>query len=599
MTRETKLDLINEMSTFNSRLLTTVSSHKLPALFIGISLIFLLIALPLNLFLLSQQSHIRSGAQSFQQTQGAIYFGVYTKASGTNQIPLTTFEKDAGKKVSIVHVGYYGWPSAFPASELTLIRNHGAIPLITWISNSDKLADITAGKYDKYITNFAKAAKLWRYPFFLRFDHEMNGNWYGWSEKVNGNTQGQFIPMWRHVHDIFTKIGANNVTWVWCPSNNRTGQRPFDVFYPGDAYVDWTCMDGYNKYDGPQGSNPWLSFGDIFSSSYEILTTQVAPTKPIMIGEDASTEDSRDTTRKAAWFTDLLTIQLPQNFPLIKAYVLFNVYHPQDQSFDYRIESSHQAQIAFQQGISSSYYAANTFSSIYCSKGYCPIPPPKFSSPTPIPQPSLSLTPTIPLSPSSSPSISPTIQPSTTSGNTTSISLTICPHGLGNCGDNTNPSSQGNTTPKHSTRIVTVIFKNLANIPVATESGTVTYVPASQSFQGILDVPNLPSGQYLITIRTNGFLGKQLPTITTITPGASLQLPEAFLTSGDSDNNNQLTILDYQALLSCFDTKVHDPSCIAPITDQNSGADINDDGIVDGVDYNIFIREILVQQGAD
>ena len=52
--------------------------------------------------------------------------------------------------------------------------------------------------------NSPKQAQEWGHPFFLRFDWEMNGFWFPWSEGVNGNKPGEFVAAWRHVHDIFT-----------------------------------------------------------------------------------------------------------------------------------------------------------------------------------------------------------------------------------------------------------------------------------------------------------------------------------------------------------------------------------------------------------
>ena len=102
-----------------------------------------------------------------------------------------------------------------------------AIPFFSWSSQSIpsgldepdfQLADVIAGSYDSYIREFAEGARDWGHPFFLRFDWEMNGNWFPWSEGVNGNQSGEYVAAWRHVHDIFTAVGATNVTWVWCPN---------------------------------------------------------------------------------------------------------------------------------------------------------------------------------------------------------------------------------------------------------------------------------------------------------------------------------------------------------------------------------------------
>lgn len=172
------------------------------------------------------------------------------------------FEARAQKKMSILHWGQpwkmNGSYQMFYAPWFDNVRNHGAIPLIDWSSwhlgsgvnqPEFKLSSITNGVHDAYIRQWALDAKSWGHPFFLRFDWEMNGNWqFPWSEQLNGNQPGDYIVAWRHVHDIFTQNGVTNVTWVWCPNISSPTTRPMASLYPGDAYVDWTCLDGYNKY---------------------------------------------------------------------------------------------------------------------------------------------------------------------------------------------------------------------------------------------------------------------------------------------------------------------------------------------------------------
>ena len=102
--------------------------------------------------------------------------------------------------------------------------------------------------------------------------------------------------MWRHVHDVFTAQGATNVTWVWCPNIQGPKSTSLAEMYPGDSYVDWTCVDGYNW--GTDQGNEWQTFNQIFAGSsyngwyntYQLLQ-QLAPSKPIMIGETASSEN--------------------------------------------------------------------------------------------------------------------------------------------------------------------------------------------------------------------------------------------------------------------------------------------------------------------
>ena len=88
-------------------------------------------------------------------------------------------------------------------------RNYGAIPFFSWSSSATpeashqhyfRLANIINGRFDPYIREFAEEAREWGHPFFLRFDWEMNGFWFPWSEGVNGNKAGEYVAAWRHVH---------------------------------------------------------------------------------------------------------------------------------------------------------------------------------------------------------------------------------------------------------------------------------------------------------------------------------------------------------------------------------------------------------------
>jgi beta-mannanase len=226
------------------------------------------------------------------------------------------------------------------------------------------LSAITSGMHDAYIRQWATDAKKWGHPFFLRIGWEMNGGWFPWGEQAEGNHSGEFAPMWRHVHDIFTEVGAGNVSWIWCPNVDYAEGTPIDQLYPGDAYVDWTCMDGYNKGSSGNDNGKWKSFYQVFKKTYDQLLA-LAPDKPIMIGETSSMETGGS---KADWITDALTTQLPVNFPKVKAMVWFN-WNVDDA---WGIESSGSALSAFSRGIASPYYAANEFSALDKS----PIPGP-------------------------------------------------------------------------------------------------------------------------------------------------------------------------------------------------------------------------------
>lgn len=311
---------------------------------------------------------------------GQQFGGLSAPASWT---PVVDFEdRDSGGKApSVLHFGGGHWYSttcggycAFPADLMTATRSHGAIPFYDWGSDGQPDespftdAQIAAGAQDRYITEWAQAAKAWGHPFFLRLDWEMNGSWTPWGVGSSGTTPSDFVAMWRHVHDIFTGVGATNVTWVWCPNlDYKSSLPPFSSLYPGDAYVDWTCLSGYNA------GVPWMSFHDLYAASYAGLTA-VAPDKPVILGEVASTEHGGS---KAQWITAMLA-DLPVSFPRVHGFLWYDrlTQGPGPYS-DWPIESSPASSAAFARAIANPRFAGARYAD-FASAG--PIAPPALSA---------------------------------------------------------------------------------------------------------------------------------------------------------------------------------------------------------------------------
>jgi hypothetical protein len=310
---------------------------------------------------------------------GPIYWGatIGSHLTGT-QAPwdmnaVAKFEENTRKKASMVQ---FFQPFAqcnpscsfykFPTNPMESVRLHGSIPVLAWSSQSIpstnnepdfQLSDVIAGRYDAFLREFATKAKEWGHPFFLRFNWEMNGKWFPWHEGVNGNQTGESAQAWRHVHDIFTAVGATNATWVWCPNVEYAGSTPLAGLYPGDAYVDWTCLDGYNWGTNPSKPDQWKSFGQLYKTSYQKITETIAPSKPMMIGEVASTEYGGS---KAAWIKDMLG-RIPTEYTKIRALLWFDKL---DDGMDWPVESSSGATAAFAEGIQNPAYLGNSFAGL-------------------------------------------------------------------------------------------------------------------------------------------------------------------------------------------------------------------------------------------
>jgi len=287
-----------------------------------------------------------------------ITLGAYVNGAPWDPAPLDTFTSLVGAAPAIV-MWYEGWGltsrGEFDPNRPELVTARGAVPMVTWMpweheGGPDQpafaLRTIIAGSHDAYIRRWAQAASGWGKPLYLRFAHEMNGNWYPWSAGVNGNTSAEYAGAWRHVHDIFVEERATNVRWVWSPNVLDQGSGPFAEMYPGDAYVDWVALGGYNR--GPTHVyNTWRSVVEVFGYSYELLTALT--NKPVMIAETASTEVGGS---KSDWITMGFLAEIPTRLPKVRAAVWFH----EDKETDWRVNSSPASLVAFRQVVRSPTY---------------------------------------------------------------------------------------------------------------------------------------------------------------------------------------------------------------------------------------------------
>jgi hypothetical protein len=244
-----------------------------------------------------------------------------------------------------------------------------------------KLTNITNGNFDADIHRWANEIKSFPYTILFRPMGEMNGNWLPWAcgnvlaevAPVNGNSPEDYIPAYQHVHDIFEAEGVTNVEWVWAP--NRDGpinestpgtaiaQYTFDTYYPGDEYVDYIGIDGYNWGNEYEWSN-WQDLGEVFGYSYDVFrngTVNSNPKPKLMIAEMSSTENGAPVgSSKASWITDAYNAWLPYRFPDLVNVTWFS----EAGDVDFRITSSTESQNAFLTAMQSLYdrsYFTNYF----------------------------------------------------------------------------------------------------------------------------------------------------------------------------------------------------------------------------------------------
>jgi hypothetical protein len=202
------------------------------------------------------------------------------------------------------------------------VYDNGSIIMLTWEPAGLTTVDISSGAHDAYLYQMAQNMRDYRsgVEIWVRPMHEMNGNWYSWGVGDSAvNTNETFITAWRHIHEIFQSANAGNVKFVWNINHHPVGAGADYVgSYPGDAYVDYAGMDGYN-WGTSQSWSTWTSFYSTFKMAYDAITA--ATTKPIVIGEWASAEKGGD---KAAWITDAFNEIKSGDWPQIEVLVWFH-----------------------------------------------------------------------------------------------------------------------------------------------------------------------------------------------------------------------------------------------------------------------------------
>jgi hypothetical protein len=255
------------------------------------------------------------------------YLGVFREGAPQNMAFITSFEKTFNKKPSMV-MWYTDYSSDFPLEGCKNVYAYGAVPHIVWQpwiwgdEEKIKLDNIISGEWDRYIEKWAKSAAAFKKTIFIRWGHEFNIEKYPWCIGNNNKSPEKYIKAYRHVHDIFTKAGANNIKWVWCfnnyPSPNANWNN-WDLAYPGDEYVDWIGIDGYN-WGTTQSWGGWQSFKEMFRDQIREASKN-HPGKPVMIAEFGSAEEGGN---KAQWIKDI-PFDLKTSMTQVKAIVLFDL----------------------------------------------------------------------------------------------------------------------------------------------------------------------------------------------------------------------------------------------------------------------------------
>lgn len=281
-----------------------------------------------------------------------VLFGAFDSELPASLDGVVRLEATIGTTLPLIQI-YTAWgdkpEQQFPAQLTTAIWDLGSVPVVTWepwladfesgkhpqIALRDArdrhgLAAVAHGDYDFYIDAWATEAARFGHPLLVRLGHEMNDPYrYPWGPQ--NNTKEEYVAAWQHIVDRFRSAGASNVLWVWSP---HVAYQYWELYYPGDAYVDWVATGALNFGPIAQWSR-WWTFAEIFGKAYPRMA---ALGKPLMVAEFGSLAVGGD---RAEWYRTALT-DLRTKYPAVRALLFFNMANDQTvtyQKVDWTFES--------------------------------------------------------------------------------------------------------------------------------------------------------------------------------------------------------------------------------------------------------------------
>ena len=239
----------------------------------------------------------------------AMAFQVGAWVGGPGQYPQPTQENvQAFQDLQGSHLDLISYFALFDINDwnateeyANVAKENGSTLVVTWMANGYGAQDLVDGMADSYIRDYAKGVKNYGEEIWLRPLHEANGDWYDWGvgKAGAGNTDANVAEAFRHIVNIFREENVTNVKWVWTTNASNAGKgSTLTGNYPGDEYVDYISIDGYNWGKCQSWSN-WQTFSQVIKKAYDALAKI---DKSLFIAEISSSELGGN---KAEWITDM------------------------------------------------------------------------------------------------------------------------------------------------------------------------------------------------------------------------------------------------------------------------------------------------------
>jgi hypothetical protein len=168
-------------------------------------------------------------------------------------------------------------------------------------------------------------------------------------------------------------------------------------------------------------------------------------------------------------------------------------------------------------------------------------------------------------------------------------------HGIGTSGDSLSPEdhTKSNKNPYLSERKLNISIYNTSNILVNTTTGIMRYDDERGVFKSSIELADSLNGAFIIKVKVDNFLQRRIPGTIEIVKNTNITLPPVTLVAGDINGDNVLNITDLNILLGCYKDIFPPKFCDDP---RETLSDISSDGRVNQLDYNLFLRELLIVQ---
>jgi hypothetical protein len=201
--------------------------------------------------------------------------------NGNNFDRVQSFDKYSCSAIKVINL-FASWDSNdWNVNEVRKVIKQGKIPILSlnpWDNDQFNIND-----FETYIPLVEKKMKFFKDlgVAILRFGFEMNGIW------IPDYEPEAFVKAYRRFIEIAKSVNPH-IQSLWCP-NVTILAHEITPYYPGDDYVDYNGLDGFdhwseNIFNLMHYCLPDLTFQQLFGK--DVATVQrIAPNKPIIIAE--------------------------------------------------------------------------------------------------------------------------------------------------------------------------------------------------------------------------------------------------------------------------------------------------------------------------